>query len=247
MEGLRWDSLPDEAAKASLEKGNSFHLLACRYFSGIPYGLSENAKDFELLTRWMRSLENYFTLRPEAVYLPEHTLRAELDGLILEANFDLIILEDGRLNIWDWKTHGSKAENSFMQTGDNLNSTRSRLEKSLQTMVYMYVLCEQANTLAVGSTKDSGTGYLSEAKGCDTLCMRYWQPEPPHILAEINYDAATHEKFRLHLKALLKKICEYDFSEFDKSLYSKYCKRCEFNWYCNGLAAQDDQSAPADE
>lgn len=222
MEGLRWDSLPDEESKTSLERGNSFHLLACRYFSGIPHGLDEFAKDSELLTSWMRSLENYFEIRPEAVYLPEHTLRAELDGLILEANFDLIIIEDGLLKIWDWKTHETKNGNGAGLNENNLSSMGKRLRNSLQTMVYMYVLKEQAAALTGNSTKEA------------PISMKYWQPDPPHIIAEINYDAKTHESFRSHLQQLLKKICEYGFSEFDKSLYSKNCKRCEFNWYCNG-------------
>lgn len=230
MEGLRWDSLPDKDAKTSLDRGNTFHLLARRYFSGIPYGLNESAKDFELFVRWMQSLENYFVIRPQAVYLPEYTLRAELDGLILEANFDLIVLEDEHLKIWDWKTHTSKNGNNVEANENSLNNMRTRLEKSLQTMVYMVVLMEQAE-----SFKGKGTGSLSQIKEFRAVSMKYWQPEPPHIIAEIKYDAKTHESYRSHLQQLLKRICEYDYSSFDKSLYSSHCKYCEFNWYCNGL------------
>ena len=225
MEGLWWDSLPDEAAKASVERGNSFHLLARRYFSGIPLGLNENSKDFELLDRWVRSLESYFTLRPEAVYLPEHTLRAELDGFVLEANYDLLILEEGQLKIWDWKTRGAMGESGTGTNEKGLANTKKRLEKSLQTIVYMYVLREQAAALTGGQAKDT------------PIVMKYWQPDPPHILADIRYDAGIHESFRSHLRQLLKKICEYDYSAFDKSVYSKHCKYCEFNWYCNGFTS----------
>lgn len=222
LEGLRWDSLPDEAARTSLDRGNSFHLLACRYFSGIPLGLSENAVDFELLAKWMRNLESSFKIRPEAVYLPEHTMRARLDGFLLEANLDLLIIEDGQLKIWDWKTHVSK--NSGLSS--NISIMRSRLEKSLQTMVYMYVLKEQAASAAGG------------LPGGTPISMSYWQPDSPHIIAEIKYDAGTHESFRFYLLQLLKRISGFDFSNFDKSLYSKHCKRCEFNWYCNGIATK---------
>ena len=223
MEGLRWDSLPDEETKASLDRGNSFHLLARRYFSGIPYGLDENAKDFELLSKWLRSLETYFLIKSEAVYLPEHTLSAELDGLILEANYDLIILEDGHLRIWDWKTHALEKGNCDGAYNESFSNMRKKLESSLQTMVYMYALKERAASLTGGLV------------GGTFISMKYWQPDPPYIIAEVNYDAKTHDSFRSHLSQLLKKIREYDFSTFDKSLYSKHCKRCEFNWYCNGI------------
>ena len=231
MEGLNWDSLPDEASKASLDRGNSFHLLAQRYFSGIPHGLNENARDYEILIKWMRNLESYFPIRPDSVYLPEHTLRSELGGLNLEANFDLIVIEDGQLRIWDWKTHGSRSGSGFKQDETGLINMKKKLENSLQTMVYLYVLQEQV----IG---DEGTGYLSQIKGKSALCMKYWQPEPPHVIAEIDYDTKTHESFRSHLLQLLNKICGYDYSAFDKSLYSKHCKLCEFNWFCNGLKTE---------
>lgn len=214
MEGLRWDSQPDENARTAMERGNSFHILVQRYFLGVERGLNENAKDFEILDGWMRSLESFFEIRPDAVYLPEYALRTDADGLRLEANFDLVVVKDGCLEIWDWKTHAEQTESGF-------KNLKTRLEKSLQTMVYLFVLKERAGILAGKSTE------------ANRISMKYWQPEPPHIIAEIYYDAKKHENFRKHLRQLVNKIAAYDYSNFDKALYAKQCKYCEFNWYCN--------------
>lgn len=219
MEGLRWDSRPDKEAKTALEKGNSFHLLARRYFMGIDYGLNEDAKDFELLAIWVRNLESFFEIRPGALYLPEYALRTNSGGLRLEANFDLLVIEDGRLSIWDWKTHG-------IQTPEGFKNLKDRLEKSLQTMVYLYVLMEEANMLT------------EKAADWETITMKYWQPEHPHVIAEIGYDAKKHEGFRKHLQEAVNKVIGYDYSYFDKSLYAKQCKYCEFNWFCNGTRSR---------
>ncbi len=60
MEGLKWESKPDEESKAALEKGNSFHLMARRYFMGIDIGLTENVKNYDVLVKWMRNFKEFF-------------------------------------------------------------------------------------------------------------------------------------------------------------------------------------------
>ena len=214
IEGLRWDSMPGEEAITLLERGNSFHLLACRYFSGIPYGIYDTTKDSELLSKWVRNLESCFEKRPEAVYLPEYRLRTQLKGFRLEANFDLITIQEGKVTVWDWKTHTTKANDT------DAASFKKKLEKSLQTMVYLYVLGEQSSISGLTISADT------------PVSMKYWQPDPPRTIAEINHDSTTHESFRNHLSNLLEKVSDYNYAEFDKALYNKHCRYCEFNWYC---------------
>ncbi len=51
---------------------------------------------------------------------------------------DLIIIDGNNVEIWDWKTHVKDKENP--KKDENLQ--RIRLKRSLQTLVYLYVLKE---------------------------------------------------------------------------------------------------------
>lgn len=211
---MRWDSRPDEESKAALERGNNFHLMAHRYFLGVDLGLNENVNSFEKLNRWVLNLKEFFSFRPESRYFPEHTLRTNVNDLRLEANFDLIVEEAGYVTIWDWKTHDHNA-------GRNMKVYSNRLENSLQTKVYMFTLVERIHDI-IGKT--------GELKG---LSMKYWQPDPPQVIIEVKHSEALHESLKSSLTSIIESIQEYDYSSFDKALYSNHCKLCEFNWFCN--------------
>ncbi len=212
-EGLRWDRPLDAEERAAIDRGNAFHMLARRYFLGVDCGLEEGARDYDILAGWLKSLKESFPLREDVRYLPEYKLRYESAGIKLEANFDLVVAQDGKLEIWDWKTHAGKAAHRASQG--------ERLEKSLQTTVYLFTLKERSAAV-FGSDFDF-----------DDITMCYWQPEPAQTIARITCSRMLHERFGGRLAQLMKSIEAFDANSFDKSLYSKHCKYCEFNWYCN--------------
>ncbi|MCX7923604.1 MAG: PD-(D/E)XK nuclease family protein [Clostridia bacterium] len=213
LENLKWDSFPDESIKRKLEMGNNFHLLANRYFMGIDTGLTRHTDGFEELHKWITSLKANFKMDSNAVYLPEYKLRMVTPQLKLEANFDLLVIRDGYIEVWDWKTH----------SGDDTKrgAESKRLRESLQTIVYLFVLKEQAS-LVLGKEIDS-----------EKISMFYWQPYPARVLTQIRYSDAMHEAFREILEGKIRNILEYNFSHFDKEIYKKHCRFCEFNWFCN--------------
>lgn len=212
-EGLRWDKALDAEDRAAIQRGNDFHMLARRYFLGVNCGLEDGAGDHEILAGWLNDLKGSFALRGDARYLPEYKLRYEGGGIRLEANFDLVVERDGKLEIWDWKTHAG-------DTPDGA-SYRERLEKSLQTMVYLYTLRER-----------SADVFGREFDFTD-IFMFYWQPEPAQVIACVTYSGLLHERFGSRLRQLVKSMEAFDSKSFDKSLYSKHCKYCEFNCFCN--------------
>ncbi|WP_010251760.1 PD-(D/E)XK nuclease family protein [Acetivibrio cellulolyticus] len=215
LENLKWDNFPDEEIKKRLEMGNDFHLLAYRYFLGVETGLSEKTEGFEELNSWMKSLESKFQKKETRKYLPEYKLRMAKGPLRLEANFDLLIVDGDKLEIWDWKTHGKENK------PDRKGSKGNKYKKSLQSMVYLFVLKEQCEKI---------TGKQVRA---ENISMFYWQPEPPEVLTDIRYSDEMHNTYREILQNKINGILEYDFSKFEKSLYEKNCKYCEFNWFCN--------------
>lgn len=229
LENLKWDNFPNEEIKKRLELGNNFHLLAYRYFLGIDTGLNEDTEGYVQLNSWMKNLENKFKKDDNRKYLPEYKLRMAKGILRLEANFDLLIVDEDKLEIWDWKTQSK--ESSQQPRGIKADKYR----KSLQTMVYLYVLKEQSERITGKQIK------------CENIRMCYWQPEPPEVLMEIRYNDELHNNYGEILQNKIRGILQYDFSTFDKALYEKSCKYCEFNWFCNnqrvdfnGLEKDDD-------
>lgn len=215
LENLKWDNFPDEEIKKRLEMGNNFHLLAYRHFLGIDTGLSERTEGFKELNSWLKSLQSKFTKDENRKYLPEYKLRMAKGVLRLEANFDLLIIAEDTIEIWDWKTHGkeNKQENKVVK--------RNKYKNSLQSMVYLFVLKEQVERITEKQIK------------CENISMHYWQPDPPEVLTDIRYSDEMHNTYREILRNKIRGILEYDYSKFEKALYEKSCKYCEFNWFCN--------------
>lgn len=214
LENLKWDSFPDDRIKKRLEMGNDFHLIANRYFMGIDSGFDDLTEKSNELSDWVESLKSSFKPERGAKYLPEYKLRMVSGGLKLEANFDLLVLKEDSIEIWDWKTHSGSRNDSKL-------SEAKRLLDSLQTIVYLFVLKEQSPLVAGSKTE------------CEKISMHYWQPEPAGILAEIKYSRELHEKYREILHEKINRILEYDYTKFQKELFNKHCRYCEFNWFCN--------------
>lgn len=214
IENIYWGEPPEENVRRHVQLGKDFHLLAQRYFMGIPMEDAGAALQSEQLEKWYNSLKRSFPLDKDTVYLPECKLKLNSGRGCLEANFDLLAIKDGQITIWDWKT-GSSQNNAE-------NSPRNRkLRGSLQTMVYLFVLKE--------------LGYLitGEKMDCENLRMCYWQPEPAAVITEVIYSDDLHEAFFATLFDRIEVIRQYDYSTFDKSLYGRSCKYCEFNCFCN--------------
>lgn len=221
LENLKWDSFPEEAVRKQLQKGNDFHLLAQRYFLGMDPGLDAGVQEYEEMAGWLDQLYKAFPRQKGVQYLPEYRLRMSSPELKLEANIDLVIIRENSVEIWDWKTHGSMSPTRKA-------TEEKRLNGSLQTMVYLFVVREQLE-LAAGRQMDD-----------HCLSMHYWTPDPPHRLADIQYSHEMHENFRSRLKQKIKNILTYDFADFDQALYQKHCRYCEFNWYCNNRSVDTE-------
>ena len=214
LENLKWDSFPDENVKRRLEMGNDFHLLACRYFLGVDEGIDGLDDKDEDLKKWLESLKSSFKIMQDYKYYPEYKIRMADSMLRLEANYDLILVKGDTIEIWDWKTHSGSPDSKNARN-------KKRYGESLQTIVYMFVLKEQAR-LIMGRDIDFGS-----------ISMYYWQPDPPHLLEEIRYSSERHQRARNLIEEKIGRIVSYDYSGFDKTLYIKHCKFCEFNWFCN--------------
>ncbi len=210
-DNLKWDKLPEE--NKGTEQGRLFHLLAARYFMGVYTDRDPAVQNNIKMNKWMNGLVEGFPINPCYRYLPEYRLRMNEKELRLEANFDLLIIKDKKLELWDWKTQ------NIQKRIDRLR--KEKLKESIQTMVYTTVLAEKGSMI---------TG--KELKRED-ISMHYWQPEPAGVITAIKYTEQLHKSFRTKISELICKIEGYDFSHFDRAKYEKHCQYCEFNSLCS--------------
>lgn len=222
IENIKWATSYDEQIKNKIEMGNNFHLIANRYFEGIKPGIEELTEDSELLSKWFVNLKRFFKINNNFRYLPEYKLRLGIDNLKLEANFDLILIKEKEIEIWDFKT--GDIDNS------SKSKTSSKYKNSLQTIVYLFVLKELDEIL------------IGRRINYDKIKMCYWHPDTGDIICEIRYSKELHEEFENMLKNRVEGILNYDFKDFDKEIYKKHCKYCEFNWFCNSQKIDSTKS-----
>lgn len=223
IDGIRWkNSSPVIRHFAEVfEKGKKFHLLAERYFQGISTDFERFKEEEPEIYEWIDKLKEYFVIKKEHTYLPEYQLRMIEDPIRLQAKYDLIVDTKGELQVWDWKTAGKRLK-------------RDKLEQSFQTIVYLYLLKEKSE-LAVDRNVNA-----------EDIKMIYLQPNYIDSPVVIDYTEEKHKRFEEVIKNTIDTINNYDFmNDFDKSLYRKHCKYCEFNFLCNNerinLFKSDDE------
>jgi hypothetical protein len=204
--------MPDGDSMEKIELGRDFHILAKRYFMGIDTCI-EDLGGSGILAKWLDNLINSFPITPDIRYLPEYKLRTVSGNMMLEANFDLLVVSKESVEIWDWKTGESKCEGE--KTRNSI-----RLSQSIQTKVYMYMLKEQIQFIAGKNTEET------------KIAMHYWQPRSAAIVASIEYNTEMHNNFRKSLSLIIDKIYNYDYYLFDRTQYIKKCRYCEYKWAC---------------
>lgn len=218
IENLKWQSIPDPKARDIFQRGIDFHLMAQRYFLGMD--LNYISSFDESLYLWVRNLQQYFPIDTQSIYLPEQKLRLSKNPLRLEANYDLLVLRNDEIEVWDFKT--SKA------TSKNRNIADVYIQ-SLQTKVYLYMVKELSSLLA-GKPMDA-----------HNIKMHYWQPDPPEVIASITYSDEMHQSFETQLTHYIESIIHYDYRLFSKEQYQMHCNRCEFNPFCNQKKVKQDE------
>jgi len=206
IENLRWNPPHSAKMQNAIRTGMDFHTLASRYFLGIDVGRQYDTYSDEL-RKWIDNLQSTFVIYNNYRYLPEYKLRMVSNNLRLEANFDLLIVKERSIEIWDWKTGGTVGPHSTRYAG------------SLQTMVYLFVLKELCR--------------LITSTPIESISMFYWQPDPPQILEHIEYSPDLHQQFRDSLIQKCQYVLGYNFKNLPQSMDSPHCKYCEFIWLCN--------------
>ena len=203
----RQDDIGSREYYESLVVGSEFHLLCERYFSNIPLGINENTNP--KFIKWIEKIKKLLPMCSESrhmMYLPEYEIRYSIDGNVITAKYDLIIIKDNSIEIWDWKTENKKVDYKNAQN-------------RIQTIVYMLLAKEVIPKL-----------YNIDVD-FKNISMKYYQPEFEDEPITISYSEEIHNSYKKRIIDYINMMKE---SKYLTSKNTNHCKYCEFNKLCNG-------------
>jgi len=214
IDNIKWEIFKEDASR---KLGNDFHMLAYRYFSGISDEYLDYDED-ERMKIWFERLKNAFPIKDNYRYLPEYKIRLSDVEERLEANYDLIIVKENAIEIWDWKTRELDRQVDYID--------------SIQTKVYMYLLKR-----CVKDIFNMDIDY-------ENIKMTYWTPEPGCEIDKLVYSKEKYDNDKRYILKLLDEIYNYDYTKFNKQNYAKQCRYCEFDSFCreNSIVKQEFSS-----
>lgn len=219
LQKLSWPAVVTEPVlerEKHLENGKRFHLLIQQYLAGMPAETVTRTINDDTLQVWWNNFINYNPLQnQEGRKLAEFTLSTRVHGFALDAKYDLLIVHhDHSFTIFDWKTNKSIP-------------SAGKLENTLQTMVYRFVLAQSGSCLIGGSEP------LPE-----NIRMVYWYVEYPDQPVDLLYSSATLEKDSKRISTLIQEIDSLPLDAFSMTTNQKICELCQYRSYCDrGISA----------
>jgi CRISPR/Cas system-associated exonuclease Cas4 (RecB family) len=186
----------------ALELGSQFHLLLQQQSLGLD--VQPIIKDKPKLQSWFNAFQDYAASLPKGDYLTEHrrTLAMGLD-FQLTVIFDLLVLQPGRAQIFDWKTHQKPP-------------SAKRLSQDWQTRLYLYVLTKTSDYLP----EQLSIAYWFANVG-QQISIKY----------DLTQHLQTERDLRQHLEDISESMSKS--SDMPKlSEGSASCDRCQFRYIC---------------
>jgi hypothetical protein len=190
----------------NLKLGTDFHLICERYFSNIPTGI-EYTKNKEF-TIWLDKVKRVVPIKDNKIYLPEYEVRCRLEDVNIQAKYDLLILGENSISIWDWKTENRKIE-------------YKNVENRIQILVYLFLCGEVINKI-----HNLNINY-------EDMSINYYQPEYYNEPITIKYSEERHNKVKNKIKNYIDSIRKTNYDDESSIKNTKHCKFCEFNKLCN--------------
>lgn len=203
--------------------GSYFHLLMHQQEIGLPVDSFLQADD--QLQRWMSNLTE---VAPEIVYpnicdgtsrYSEHYRILQVDDYLLTVIYDLLILEEKKAQILDWKTYPKPPNKIY-------------LEQNWQTLLYLYVLAE---TSKYPPENISMTYWFVQYSG-KTKSIKF------------SYSQNQHKKTEKKLNQLLDKLSEYLINYSQGELFpqvlegEKVCKHCQYSTRCRRVTVPQERN-----
>ena len=195
-----------------LSSGSRFHLLMQQQELGLPIAslVQEDAQMKSWMMAFASAAPEILSSKPNRNFREsEHCRTVQVQDHLLTVIYDLIIADEDRVQILDWKTY-PKPKN------------RRWLEQNWQTLLYLYVLAET-------------TDYRPEQMSMTYWFVQ--SAEQPQSL-KFTYNTAQHEQTQHQLNQLLGQLTDwlqrYQQEQFPQvAVGSNHCNSCQFAIRCD--------------
>lgn len=176
-----WPAEPQAAGgREATRRGEQFHRLLQRHFLGLKVP-DPGVGDPEL-HRWWDTFRQEGPLLPAGERLPEVTLTVPVGRHLLTGRFDLLVLEEETVHIYDWKTTAPHPQ--------------AALRQNWQTRLYLALAVEG------GSALYPGTRTVEP----EQVALTYWFVRAPAESVTLRYDAETHKQNWAEIVDLLAQV-----------------------------------------
>jgi len=213
LERRPWPALrtPEAAAwEEAIARGRQFHLLL--HQAAIGLDVSDQVTDAPPDVRrwWEAWIAHPLRDLPAARIFSELTVSVPVGDFALVARFDrLLLADDGRAMIVDWKT-------------DTRVPAPSALAVHVQTIIYRYVLVEGAPQVSGGQPIEPGD-----------VTLTYWYAEQPAEPIRLAYSDGQHRQARAQIRGWIQEIAGLSADQFHRTTDQLVCRRCEYRALCN--------------
>lgn len=213
LDQLGFPPTPDEQER--LTWGNQFHLLMQQVQMGLPITPPPQADEQGMqrsIEAFRRAAPELFNDRSETLRLSEHRRTLQVADYLLTVIYDLLLLEDDRAHILDWKTY-PRPQNS------------RRLEEHWQTRLYLFVLAETSH-------------YRPDQLAMTYWYIQTGKPEAPQPQSfHYPYSIAQHQRTQKELLYWLDRLTQwleaYDRGELlPQTEVKTACQTCSFALRC---------------
>jgi hypothetical protein len=202
-------SEPIEEHDRLISLGSQFHMMAQRFFLGIPEEvISRHVTDEDLLVWWNAFISNPPSDMPP-LKQPEVSLSMPFAGYRLAAKIDLLAVEPGaRAIIYDWKTTHQEPKPRF-------------LTERIQSLVYPLLVITTGSVL---------NGY--KPFDPQQVSMVYWYPAFPDKPVKLSFDEAWVSGATAKLTRLVRQIADMRLEIYPLTVDSAKCKFCRYRSLC---------------
>ncbi|ACB50932.1 unknown [Crocosphaera subtropica ATCC 51142] len=182
--------------------GNQFHQLMQQHFLGLSIDsiLDIDQELKKIVQALLKVVKEQHNLNSDPWTEAEHYLALEKDNYLLTAIYDLLIINENKAQILDWKTY-LKPQN------------KQKLEKNWQTKLYLYLLAETSD-------------YLPEQISMTYWFVKI--PHHPQYL-RFEYNQELHDRNTVELESLLTNLDKYLLNYSQNNVDFPHRRNCESN------------------
>lgn len=221
----KWPALlVDDALEFELRgrTGARFHRLIQQYLLAIPESkLTEIAKadPDPTFSQWWEDFLEFIPPNLEGQRYIEMTLSTKLGGHRFVAKYDLILVQNDKLLIFDWKTASKQPKKSW-------------LRDRIQTKLYLLILTQ------AGSSLLRTTNIKPE-----DITMNYWFTASPASVVSLPYSESAYKEDVTFFENLIQDIIERKEEDFYRTDDLNKCQYCVYRSHCDrGIEAGDLES-----